>query len=125
MSVQGRTVLVLEDEPIIAFALEDMLIECGATPLFCGSLEVAHATLQSSHPDVAILDVNIHGERSYPVAEALAERAIPFIFATGYGSALHPPHFAKVPTISKPYRMREVEQAFAALCAQTGNAGRP
>ena len=124
MSVQGRTVLVLEDEPIIAFALEDLLIECGATPLSCASLEVAHATLKSSEPDLAILDVNIHGERSYPVTEALAERGIPFILATGYGSALHPPRFAGVPTISKPYRMAEVEQAFAALSAQTANASR-
>jgi len=115
MKVEGQTVLVLEDEPIIGFALEDMLIEHGATPLFCGSLEVARKTLASSHPDVAILDVNIHGERSYPVAESLAARGIPFIFATGYGSALHPPEFKRVPTISKPYRLTEVEQAFAAL----------
>jgi CheY-like chemotaxis protein len=115
MNMQGQTVLLLEDEPIIAFALEDMLIECGASPLSCGSLEVAHAALESSQPDIAILDVNIHGERSYPVAQRLAERGIPFIFATGYGGALHPPEFADVPTISKPYRLAELEQAFAAL----------
>jgi len=115
MKMEGQTVLVLEDEPIIGFALEDMLIDRGAAPLICGSLDVAHRTLASSQPDVAILDVNIHGERSYPVAEALAERGIPFIFATGYGCAVHPPEFAGVPTISKPYRLTEVEQAFAAL----------
>jgi len=115
VTVRGRTVLMLEDEPIIAFALEDLLIECGAMPLYCGSLEVARMTLESAQPDLAILDVNIHGERSYPVAHKLSERGIPFIFATGYGTALHPPEFAAVPTISKPYRMDEVEQAFAAL----------
>jgi DNA-binding response OmpR family regulator len=108
-------VLLLEDEPIIAFALEDMLIESGATPLCCGTLEVARMTIESALPDLAILDVNIHGDRSYPVARKLSERGVPFIFATGYGTALHPPEFAAVPTISKPYRMDEVEQAFAAL----------
>src|SRR5690606_35065200 len=111
MRMEGQTVLLLEDEPIIGFALEDMLIECGATPLFCGSLEAARRTLESAEPDVAILDVNIHGERSYPVAETLARRGIPFIFATGYGDALHPPQFAQVPTISKPYRLAEMERA--------------
>jgi CheY-like chemotaxis protein len=120
--MEGQTVLLLEDEPIIGFALEDMLIECGATTLFCGSLEAARRALDSSQPDVAILDVNIHGERSYPVAEALASRGIPFIFATGYGDALHPPEFAAVPTISKPYRLLEVELALAA--ALSGSADR-
>lgn len=125
MNVQGQTVLMLEDEPIIAFALEDMLIECGATPLYCGSLDVARMTIESAQPDVAILDVNIHGESSYPVARRLSECGIPFIFATGYGTALHPPEFAAVPTISKPYRMDEVEQAFAALTPRAAHkAGR-
>ncbi len=119
MTVEGRTVLLLEDEPIIAFALEDMLIDCGAIPLFCGSLEAASTTLDRTKPDLAILDVNIHGEQSYPVAQRLAERGVPFIFATGYGNALHPPQFADVPTVSKPYRMEEVEQAFASLSART------
>jgi DNA-binding response OmpR family regulator len=124
MKVEGQTILLLEDEPIIGFALEDMLIDRGAKPLFCGTLEAARSTLESAQPDVAILDVNIHGERSYPVAEVLARRGIPFIFATGYGNALHPPQFAKVPTISKPYRLPEVEQALAALSGP-GEGGAP
>jgi len=124
MTIQGRTVLVLEDEPIIAFALEDMLIDHGATPLFCGSLEAAAGTLDRTEPDLAILDVNIHGEQSYPIAQRLAERGVPFIFATGYGDALHPPEFCGVPTIAKPYRMADVEQAFASLSAPLTQAAR-
>ena len=115
MMLAGQVILILEDEPIIGFALEDMLEERGAKTLFCGSLECARDTLAAERPDGAILDVNIHGERSYPLAETLVERGIPFIFATGYGEALHPPQFAGVPTVSKPYRMSELEAAFAAL----------
>jgi DNA-binding response OmpR family regulator len=115
MKLGGQTVLVLEDEPIIGFALEDMLEERGAKSLFCGSIESARRTLEASRPDVAILDINIHGEHSYCVAQVLAEKGIPFIFASGYGRALHPPQFVDVPTISKPYRITEVEHALAAL----------
>lgn len=111
----GRTVLVLEDEPIIGFELEDMLAEEGAEPIFCGSLAVARARLDQGRPDCAILDVNVHGEQSYPLAGEIAARGIPFIFATGYGASLHPPEFVAVPTVSKPYRLSEVIKAFAAL----------
>lgn len=115
MILEGRAVLVLEDEPIIAFALEDILLDEGARPQFCGSLEAARAALDSSEPELAILDVNIHGEKSYPIAEMLVKRGIPFIFASGYGRALHPPEFAEVPTVSKPYRVQELQEAVAAL----------
>jgi len=121
MRIAGKTVLLLEDEPIIGLALEDLLFGQSATPLFCGSLEEAGRTLDKATPDAAILDVNIHGEHSYPIAERLRGRGVPFIFATGYGDALHPPEFASVPTISKPYRASEVEQAFATLSEQDGS----
>jgi len=111
----GRTVLVLEDEPIIGFELEDMLADQGAEPVFCGSLDAARERLARARPDCAILDVNIHGEQSYPLAVELAGRGIPFIFATGYGASLHPPEFADVPTVSKPYKLPEILKAFAAL----------
>ncbi len=115
MKLAGRTVLVLEDEPIIGFELEDMLADDGAEPFLCGSLDCARKLLAETQPDCAILDVNIHGEQSYPLAGELVERGIPFVFATGYGAALHPPQFAAVPTVSKPYRLATVLEAFATL----------
>jgi DNA-binding response OmpR family regulator len=69
---ERRTALVLEDEPIIGFALEDMLLAIGFQQVeLTTTLEAACLALDSAAFDVAILDVNIHGQRSYPVAALL------------------------------------------------------
>ena len=115
MNLAGRTVLVVEDESIIAMALEDMLHAAGASTLPTASLAEAAALLEGGEIDAAILDVNVYGESSFALAEQLLERAIPFIFATGYGSAVHPPSLAEVPTVSKPYNLADIARAFAAL----------
>ena len=53
----------------------------------------------------------MHGLQSYPVASLLAERDVPFIFATGYGDRSHPTEFAGIPTISKPYSAEDIRLA--------------
>ena len=111
MIIEGATILILEDEPIIGLALEDMLIGKGATVVHASRMEEAHEALAKSEIDAAILDVNVHGRTSYPVASSLAELTIPFIFATGYGDGSHPPEFRAVPTIAKPYSAAELEAA--------------
>lgn len=111
MILDGATILVLEDEPIIGLALEDMLVSRGATVIYASRMEEAHDALAQTEIDAAILDVNVHGHMSYPVAESLAGLTIPFIFATGYGDQSHPPEFRGVPTIAKPYSAAELEAA--------------
>lgn len=113
MKLAGKHVLVLEDEPIIAFALEDMLIDEGSTVVVASSLSDAMKTLSHEEYDFAILDVNLHGEKSYPLAHELRERGIPFAFATGYGDAEHPEDFASVPTLTKPYSLAQIVQTAA------------
>ena len=93
MTLEGRNILIAEDEPIIGLVLEDKLL-------------------------LAILDVNIHGQQSYPLARTLRERATPVIFVTGYGDALHPADFASVPTLTKPYSVQALDEALAAALAQ-------
>ena len=110
MTWTGKTVLILEDEPIIAFALEDMLIEDGADVIAVGSLQDGLANARDERFDFAILDINLHGEKSYPVAARLDELGVPFVFATGYGDAEHPPRFAKCPTITKPYQFSQIRE---------------
>jgi CheY-like chemotaxis protein len=111
---QSKTALVLEDEPIIAFALEDMLLDLGFEKvLVAGTLNEARQLLDAHKPSAAILDVNIHGEQSYPVAKMLAELSVPFIFATGYGDAQHPEELRSVPTLTKPYHARDLQRALA------------
>ena len=117
MSLCGETVLILEDEPIIALALEDVLIREGASVLHTSRIGEAREILLAEKVDSAILDVNVHGTLSYPVAELLAERRIPFIFATGYGDRAHPEKFACTPTIAKPYSAEDIRKAFSQVRA--------
>lgn len=114
----GKRVLVLEDEPVIGFAIEDMLeaLGCEATGV-AFHVEDALALVDARTFDLAVLDVNIHGATSYPVADALADRGVRFLFATGYGNTVRPERFAAVPTITKPYGIAELRQALEALSA--------
>jgi DNA-binding response OmpR family regulator len=107
----GLTVLVLEDEPIIAMSIEDQLEQAGAMPMAIGSIEGAEALLLDHAFDAAILDINVHGQKSYSVARSVAERGIPFVFASGYGDTLHPEEFVSVPTVTKPYDLAAIERA--------------
>ena len=114
----GRRILIVEDEPVIGFALEDMLDEIGWRTLgIAARVGAALKLLEGDTPDAAILDVNLHGEQSYPVADALAGLGIPYIFATGYGDREHPERHRLVPTVTKPYTIHDIEKALSAAGA--------
>lgn len=86
MRLQDRCILIVEDEPIVAMLIEDMLTELGCRHvLHATGVPEALALLHTRLPDAAVLDVNLKNVRVYPVAEYLAAARIPFIFATGYG----------------------------------------
>jgi DNA-binding response OmpR family regulator len=87
-ALRGRRVLIVEDDYLLAQFLTDVLEEADVKVVGpIGWIDEALALVENSGGglDGAILDVNLHGRNSYPVAEALAARAIPFLFATGYG----------------------------------------
>jgi CheY-like chemotaxis protein len=105
-------VLILEDEPIIALALEDMLESLGVGEvLHAATLPDANRIVEEGGLDWAVLEVNIHGERSYPVADRLSALGIPFIFATGYGDTQHPEQHLQRATLIKPYSMADLTSA--------------
>ena len=109
--VAGKRVFILEDEPIIAMTLEDMLEEMGC--LLAGSaasLAEGARLARAVDADLAILDVNVNGERSDPVAQILRERSIPYLFATGYGATLRD-NGEEAPIIGKPYDMQSLQTA--------------
>lgn len=86
--LDGRTILVVEDEAIIAMMIIEILEEVGATVLGpAGSLAQAMALADDPRVEAAILDVNLRGELVAPISARLFDRGIPFAFATGYGSA--------------------------------------
>jgi CheY-like chemotaxis protein len=110
----GKRALIVEDEAMVAMLLEDCLQEMGClVAATAGRLEEAVALASSAAIDFAILDLNLGGKLSYPVADALAARGIPFIFSSGYGAGGLPPQFQHRPTIGKPFDPQELEAAVA------------
>lgn len=117
-ALRGLRVLAVEDETLIAMLLEDMLTELGCiVAASAASLTQALREAESGAFDVALLDVNIAGERVFPVADALKSRGIPFAFATGYGEQGLRDDLRDHPVISKPYTVGELERALTAALA--------
>jgi len=106
-ALEGVKVLVVEDEYLVAALMEDMLesagcVVAGPIPRLAQALDAA----SSEACDVAVLDVNLAGERVYPVADILAQRNVPFVFVTGYG--VLPGEYANRPRLCKPFKMTEL-----------------
>lgn len=109
----GRRVLIVEDEPIVAMCLEDVLFELGCETIGpVGRLSEALLLAENENFDAAILDINLGGERSEPIANKLRSRTIPFAFASGYGTG---PDGFEAPLISKPYRAADVQNVLRQL----------
>jgi CheY-like chemotaxis protein len=107
---QGRRILVLEDEALIALMLEDMLLDLGAE--IVGPVTTADEALQllaTAAVDAALIDVNVEDGSSVGVADVLARNGCAFAFATGGGS-LPPGVHADRPVLSKPYTQRDLER---------------
>lgn len=118
-SASGLRVLLVEDEIMVAVLLEDMLSGFGYEVVGpVAQLSKAVEMAQREDLDVAILDVNIKGNEVYPVAEALAARGIPFIFATGYAKGgLRAPYLDR-PSLQKPFRRQSLRELFTAVCGK-------
>ncbi|GAA0663442.1 response regulator [Sphingomonas insulae] len=110
-------ILIVEDEPLIAMMLEDFLEVLEKTAVgTVDSVASALARVNDGGIDAAILDVNLRGgEKSTPVAEALAARDIPFVFATGGSDDSVDAQFRDRPVLQKPFTMEGVARALEAL----------
>ncbi len=114
----GTRVLIVEDEAIIAMTAEDMIEDMGCVVAGVATdLSEAIAQAQAGGFDVVMLDINLNGVTSLPVAALLMERAVPFVFTTGYGTTGPGTDFAHVPVISKPYRADQLRSAICAVLA--------
>jgi CheY-like chemotaxis protein len=118
---------VVEDEALVAMQLEDMLTDLGCTVVaVAGTLSQALSRLDAiiDVTDGAILDVNLGGEKSYPIADALSRRSVPFIFATGYGPGSLDERYRQVVTLTKPFRTEDLADALTEIRDHGARSGR-
>jgi CheY-like chemotaxis protein len=110
-------ILIVEDEPLIAMMLEDFLDVLGREVAgTADSVASAMPLVEAGAYDAAILDVNLRaGEKSWPVADALAARGVPFVLATGGGDDGVAPAHGGRPLLAKPFTMDSVAKALDAL----------
>lgn len=114
MTDAARRVLIVEDEMFVAILLEDMLSELGYEIAGMASrVATALPLIGSLDFDFAILDVNLAGEMSFPIADAIAERGLPYLFASGYGRQGIIPAHSHRPVLSKPFSSGDLQSAIA------------
>ena len=99
-----KRVLIVEDEGLIAMLLEELMGRMGYEVVaISATLEEALERARIVSVDFAMLDINLNGKESLPVAAVLRGRGIPFLFATGYGDSASAGEFADVLVIEKPF----------------------
>jgi CheY-like chemotaxis protein len=115
-SLSGRRILVVEDEMIAAWVLERILADFGCKVIGpAARVKEALAIIEAEAIDAVLLDVNLNGEKSYPVADALVARGVPFVFSTGYNKDSMPNGYRHFPVLQKPYEAAKLAAIFAQL----------
>jgi CheY-like chemotaxis protein len=115
-----RSILIIEDEPLIAMMLEDFLDSLGHTVV--GTAETVHDAMiriDQGGFDVAIVDVHLkNGEHVWPVADRLAAEGLPFVLATGGHIEPPPAEHAGAPVLNKPYSIDAIDPALTSACGR-------
>jgi two-component SAPR family response regulator len=112
--LKGRRVLIVEDEYLLAIDLAEQFGEIGVEVIGpAGTLDDAITLLNNEEIDGAVLDINLRGEKVYPVADILKARAVPFVFTSGYASDLEPHAYAAIPHCIKPVTFCAVARLLA------------
>ena len=121
--LKGLKVLVVEDQPIMAMTLEEMLRAIGCSVVWHASgVTDALAMMRSHRPDCAVVDLYLSGELAYPVARWLASEGIPFVFLKGYGRRTILGDWASWPAIQKPFSVRSLQAKLEAALDQADSA---
>jgi CheY-like chemotaxis protein len=107
-ALQGRRVLVVEDEALVAMMMEDGLLDAGAEIVgpACSvseALAIIERTVFDGGLSVAVLDINLEGAAVFPVADCLAAHGVPFVFCTGYGEGCDRGTHVAAPVLAKPF----------------------
>jgi DNA-binding response OmpR family regulator len=110
----AKRVLIVEDEVLLALHLEDLLTALGHEVVGQATrIDMAMELARESDIDFALLDINVAGTKSFPVADILLQRGIPFAFTTGYGAEGLMDGYRDFPTLRKPYAQEDLERTIA------------
>jgi DNA-binding response OmpR family regulator len=112
-------VLVAEDEPMVSMLLEDLLDAAGYQVMLADRLSDGLALASNAAIDVAILDVTLGRDNSFPIADELERRKVPFLFASGYGMDGIPERYRDATVLQKPYDMKAVRLVLEELLAKS------
>jgi CheY-like chemotaxis protein len=116
LPLDGRQILVVEDQYLLARDVCEWLEAAGAEIIGpAPDSRKACELLEGRSVDGAVVDINLGNGPTYEVASRLAERKVPFVFATGYDRAVIPAEFEAAPRLEKPFRGADLVQAVAAL----------
>lgn len=103
--LSSRRILVVEDEMMVLMLIEDMLADLGCESVIAAATnDQALALIDTQVFDAAMLDMNLNGNKSHDVADALAARGVPFVFSTGYSGVSLNDGYRDRPVLGKPYR---------------------
>ena len=121
MGLTGKTILVVEDSPLVAAMAEEILSELGCLVLGpAGTIASALPLCEHGLCDAALIDLNIRGSKAFPLLRVLVQRHIPFILVTGYADWSMPDELADAPRMQKPYDLNMVRQSLlSVLCEQS------
>ena len=122
----GRWVLVAEDQYFVADAIGETIASLGGRVLGpVGNVAAALRRIAEQPPDLAVLDVDLDGEKVYPVAEKLLAAGVPFAFTTGFDQAGVSQRFKDAPHLTKPIRYPALFSLLRDLCDATGKGPEP
>lgn len=125
--LEGRSVLLVEDEYLIALDAEQILRDLGAERVdIVSTYEKAAAAAANGRFDLVVLDLNLNGKLSFPIAEAFGRRGVPVVFASGYELRTRPlPGFPGGPVVTKPYSAERFREAVETAIANGGGGRKP
>jgi DNA-binding response OmpR family regulator len=116
--LKHKRILLIEDESLILLHLTELVSEYGyQIAATAGNLSDGLAKARVVNCDLALLDVDLHGEKCFSIAKTLLSRGVPFAFVTGYDDSVIPKRFARVPTIHKPLTEGELKRTLQSLVA--------
>lgn len=117
--LSGRRVLVVENEMLVLMNTEDMLADFGCESVIAAAtVDQALALVEAQSFDVAMLDMNLNGDKTHAIANALAARGVPFLFATGYDAHDMRDGYRDQPVLRKPFQDQELLSILTDLLAR-------